>query len=64
MLNSVGAVITDTGETQPTVTVSRTTEGRRETLAAQIIDEGLKLLAGLFHDLKSVREGEDAVRPR
>ena len=68
MLNSVGTpVITDTGETLTDSYHNLSHHGKAEEKLSQlkIIDEGhMKLLAGLFHDLKSVREGEETLLDR
>jgi len=68
MLNSVGTpVISDTGETLTDGYHNLSHHGKAEEKLAQlrIIDEGhMKRLAGLFRDLKSVREGEDTLLDR
>ena len=68
MLNSVGTpVITDTGATLTDSYHNLSHHGKAEEKLSQlkIIDEGhMKLLAGLFHDLKSVREGEETLLDR
>lgn len=68
MLNSVGTpVISDTGETLTDGYHNLSHHGKAEEKLAQlrIIDEGhMKRLAGLFQDLKSVREGEDTLLDR
>jgi BMFP domain-containing protein YqiC len=65
MLNSVGTpVITDTGETLTDSYHNLSHHGKADEKLSQlkIIDEGhMKLLAGLFRDLKAVREGEDSL---
>ena len=68
MLNSVGTpVITDTGETLTDSYHNLSHHGKADEKLSQlkIIDEGhMKLLAGLFHDLKSVHEGEETLLDR
>jgi hypothetical protein len=68
MLNSVGTpVITDTGATLTDSYHNLSHHGKAEEKLSQlkVIDEGhMKLLAGLFADLKSVREGEDTLLDR
>src|SRR4051812_39784587 len=68
MLNSVGTpVITDTGETLTDSYHNLSHHGKADEKLSQlkIIDEGhMKLLAGLFSELKSVREGEETLLDR
>lgn len=68
MLNSVGTpVITDTGETLTDSYHNLSHHGKADEKLTQlkVIDEGhMKLLAGLFADLKTVREGEDTLLDR
>lgn len=68
MLNSVGTpVISDTGETLTDSYHNLSHHGKADEKLAQlrIIDEGhMKLLAGLFRELKAVREGEETLLDR
>jgi hypothetical protein len=68
MLNSVGTpVISDTGETLTDSYHNLSHHGKADEKLSQlrIIDEGhMKLLAGLFRDLKAVREGEETLLDR
>ncbi|MCX6952648.1 MAG: DUF1552 domain-containing protein [Verrucomicrobia bacterium] len=68
MLNSVGTpVITDTGETLTDSYHNLSHHGKADEKLSQlkIIDEGhMKLLAGLFRDLRAVREGEESLLDR
>ena len=68
MLNSVGTpVISDTGENLTDSYHNLSHHGKADEKLSQlkIIDEGhMKLLAALFHDLKSVREGEETLLDR
>ena len=68
MLNSVGTpVITDTGETLTDSYHNLSHHGKADEKLSQlkIIDEGhMKLLAGLFAELKTVKEGEETLLDR
>jgi hypothetical protein len=68
MLNSVGTpVITDTGETLTDSYHNLSHHGKADEKLVQlkVIDEGhMKLLAGLFAELKSVREDEETLLDR
>ncbi len=68
MLNSVGTpVISDTGETLTDSYHNLSHHGKADEKLSQlkVIDEShMKLLAGLFRDLKAVREGEESLLDR